>query len=76
MFRRVLQRIRIGSRNNKREEKHPLNLFSIILDPALNQKVHLIIPVNPSLEEIQKFFDTGKVSLEMQRKKISYYLGM
>ena len=48
MPRRVRKRLRIGpaeleppagARNRK---KHPLNLFPIILYPALNQKVHLI----------------------------------
>ena len=31
----------VGARNRKKN--HPFELFSIILDPALNQKVHLIL---------------------------------
>ncbi len=30
-------------RRGQKQEKHPLKLFSIILHPALNQKVHLIL---------------------------------
>ncbi len=41
-----------GVRNRK---KHPISLFSMILDPALDQKVHLIRTVFQSLISKGKF---------------------
>ena len=42
-------RVPTGARNRK---KHPLDIFSILLDPALNQKVHMIQKIKKNLHNL------------------------